>query len=99
MVGACAERLVVVAAPADSVPHPSYNQQYETDDEKDDADDQDDMSEGEGRDEGRQDESQDDEDDSKNDHGAQQLSGLFGAMVDVCDAARSRWEPRYALTT
>jgi hypothetical protein len=61
-------RLVVVAAAADGVAHPSRDHHYQADDQQDDSDDQADMRVGEGRDERREEESKDDKDDSEDDH-------------------------------
>jgi hypothetical protein len=74
--------LVVVAAPADGVSHPSRHQHYQADDEEDDPDDQDDMGEGEGRDEAREEQSEDDKDDAENDHDDYLVSVLVFWEVD-----------------
>ena len=70
--------LVVVAAAADGVSHPSHQRQYQADDEEDDPEDQHNMGEGEGRDEAREQEPEDDKDDSENDHDVYLVS-----LVDV----------------
>jgi hypothetical protein len=72
-------RLVVVAATADGVSHPSHHHQQQADDEEDDPDDQANMGVGEGRDEGREEEPEDDKEDSEADHDVYLVSvWMFG---------------------
>ena len=74
--------LVVVAAAADGVSHPSHQRQYQADDEEDDPEDQHNMGEGEGRDEAREQEPEDDKDDSENDHDVYLVSlWMFGRRI------------------
>jgi hypothetical protein len=86
-------RLVVVAAAADGVSHPSHQRQHQADDE-DDAEDQYNMGEGESRDEAREEQPEDDKDDSDQGSGADQRSTVpppgASAMVNAPPACCAR---------